>query len=134
MYIRDQRVRTRRALYQGGRGIAGLGDACSDMGGQTQSDGSCQIAIATSSGQSTSTSSWLNANANPTPSSSPAPSQSNAGFSDVLSATIGAVGKIFGSQPQPTVIAPSSGIDTTTLLVLGGLGLGAVLLLSRKGS
>lgn len=41
-------------------------------------------------------------------------------------------GAAAAAQAQQPVIAPSSGIDTGTILLIGGLGIGAILLLKRK--
>ena len=65
-------------------------------------------------------------------------------FSEAFSAGATAVSNVFKNISQPTVqqapapgpapvgTAPASGISTNTLLLLGGLGLGAVLLMQKK--
>lgn len=140
MYINDHRPRTRKRLYKGGRGIAGLGASASDCGAnqvfypqlnflgvtgqcvdRSYIDGSGNINIP---GVGT----WTAAQAG-------APSTgSGTDVSSVVGSVAGLVGKLFGQQPAyPYPVAPAAGIDTTTLLIVGGLGLGLILVMSRRG-
>lgn len=76
--------------------------------------------------------------------------QGYSGMGDIWDSITGAAGsvlKFYGSQQQAqgaaaaaaqtnkdlaAALAAKSGMDTTTLLLIGGLGLGAVLLLRKK--
>lgn len=137
MYIRDNRVRSRRALYKGGRGIAGLGDDCSDYGGVTQSDGTCQVTITNSStAPSTATettSDWLNQTSQGvTTTGTPSSSSSGSSWTDAVSGGLTGLLKALSPTAAPTLV--STGPSTTEILVLGALGIGAVMLLTRKRS
>jgi len=62
-----------------------------------------------------------------------APPSSGGTLAGVVQGITQGIASVFGAQPQPVVVAPaSSGIDTTTLLILGGLGIGAFLILKKK--
>lgn len=131
MYINDHRPRTRKRLYRGGRGIAGLGDDCSaSYGGVTQPDGTCQVPIISGG---TTTTSQTQANNGPTVTTITGTGPDTSGAASIVGSVAGLVGKLFGQQPVYPYPAASTGIDTTTLMVLGGLGLGLILVMSRRG-
>lgn len=137
MYINSRvRARARKKLYQSGPGIAGLGGASDCGAGQTWYP---NVTYAGVTGQCVNNS-MVDSSGNihmpdgtVLSASAAGPSGSSADITSIIGASAGILGKLFGSQPQPVVMPAQGGMDTTTLLVLGGLGLGALLLLTRRG-
>lgn len=63
-----------------------------------------------------------------------APADSGNTLTGVVQGITQGLASVFGAKPQAPIVVgqPSSGIDTTTLLLVGGLGLGAFLILRKK--
>jgi hypothetical protein len=104
------------------RGLRGFGDDCSDMGGATQPDGTCEITI---SGSGT---------APPAPGITPTTTTTF-----VPTATTSSTPSFFSTlfaaaAPKPGVPVAATGMSTTTMLLIGGVGVLALALFMKKGS
>jgi len=134
MYIRTPRGSVRRYRMRS----MGYGDVplCSQaqVGQQCTPDDQTSTTPATTS-TGTSTSDWLKSVFGSGSSSTPAATTPTAttpttSGPDTVSTLANAIGKIFGQQPAAPGVA--TGSSTGTIVLLGALGLGAVLLLRKK--